>query len=89
MEDDKLIGIIDEWDMLQGVYQNHDAFRLPVKEFMISDLHLVDVQSSVEELMPLFEEDKVAIVMEGSHFLGIITRIDLINYLRHRGEQTA
>lgn len=86
MKDDKLVGIIDEWDMLQGVYRDPEAFKQPVCQFMISDLQLVDVTSPIEALMPIFEQDKVAIVMEGDHFLGIITRIDLINYLRHRGE---
>ena len=56
---------------------------------MITDLQVVNVKSAIGELMPIFEQDKVAIVMEDEHFLGIITRIDLINYLRHRGEQAA
>ncbi len=89
MKDDKLVGIIDEYDMLQGVYQDPEAFRMPVCQFMITDLQVVNVKSPIGELMPIFEQDKVAIVMEGEHFLGIITRIDLINYLRHRGEQAA
>ena len=29
-----------------------------------------------------FERDQVAIVMDGKEFLGLITRIDLLNYLR-------
>lgn len=89
MSEDSVVGIIDEWDMLQGVIADCNAFSRPVSEFMITDLDLVDVDSPVESLMPIFEQDKVAIVMEGDRFLGIITRIDMINYLRHRGEQTA
>ena len=30
----------------------------------------------------MFERDEVALVMEGREFLGVITRIDLINHLR-------
>ena len=30
------------------------------------------------------QERQVAIVMDGDHFLGLITRIDLLNYLRRR-----
>ncbi|MCY4067237.1 MAG: hypothetical protein OXF57_12850 [Rhodospirillaceae bacterium] len=32
----------------------------------------------------LFAQDEVAIVMEGERFLGLITRIDLLNYMRQR-----
>ena len=32
--------------------------------------------------IPLFRRDLVAIVMDGSHFLGIATRLDLVNYFR-------
>ena len=38
----------------------------------------------IEELLPVFSSDRVAIVMDGSEFLGIITKIDLINYLRRQ-----
>ena len=34
--------------------------------------------------LPIFETDKVAIVFDGETFLGLITRIDLLNYLRRR-----
>ena len=34
------------------------------------------------ELVPLFRRDLVAIVMDGDRFLGIATRLDLINYFR-------
>ena len=83
MQDESLVGIIDEWDMLQAVYRDPDAFKLPVSDIMITNLEVIDVNSAVDQLMPLFERDRVAIVMDGDHFLGIITRIDLINYLRH------
>lgn len=83
MEDDNLVGIIDEWDMLQAVYRDPDAFRRSVSDFMMTDLEVVDVHAGIDSLMPVFEKDRVAIVMDDKHFLGIITRIDLINYLRH------
>ena len=36
----------------------------------------------LDALLPVFERDQVAIVLDGREFLGLITRIDLINYLR-------
>jgi cystathionine beta-synthase len=35
-------------------------------------------------LLPVFEHGRVVIVMDGEKFLGLITRIDLLNYLRRR-----
>jgi cystathionine beta-synthase len=34
--------------------------------------------------MAIFAKDHVAVVEEGGRFLGLITRIDLINHLRRR-----
>ena len=34
--------------------------------------------------MPIFEQGMVAIVVEGDRFLGLITRIDVLNYLRRK-----
>ena len=41
-----------------------------------------ELPEPLDALLPMFERDEVAIVMEGREFLGLITRIDLINYLR-------
>jgi cystathionine beta-synthase len=34
--------------------------------------------------MPLFDAGLVPIVVEGDEFLGLVTRIDLLNYLRRK-----
>ena len=34
------------------------------------------------DLVPLFRKDYIAIVMDGDQFLGVATRLDLINYFR-------
>jgi cystathionine beta-synthase len=38
----------------------------------------------VSELLRIFDRGLVAIVLEGDEFLGLITRIDLLNWLRGR-----
>jgi cystathionine beta-synthase len=37
--------------------------------------------------MPIFNRDFVAIVMDGPQFLGLITRVDLLNYLRRKADR--
>ena len=48
------------------------------------DLEVLDVGAPMEALLPVFDTGKVAIVMDDDRFLGLITRIDLLNYLRRR-----
>jgi len=84
MEGDQIVGIIDESDVLLHVYGDETRFRDPVSTAMVSKLEKLDVKSPVESLLPLFEKGHVAIVMDGAKFLGLITRIDLLNFLRRR-----
>ena len=51
---------------------------------MVSKIDSLDVKSPIESLLPLFDRGHVAIVKDGEKFLGLITRIDLLNYLRRR-----
>ena len=84
MDGDRIVGIVDESDVLLHVYADETKFRDPVSTAMISKLQSLDVKSPIEALLPVFEEGHVAIVMDGEKFLGLITRIDLLNYLRRR-----
>jgi cystathionine beta-synthase len=44
----------------------------------------VPPSAPVEKLKEIFERGMVAIVVDGDEFLGLITRIDLLNWLRRR-----
>jgi cystathionine beta-synthase len=84
MDDEKIVGIVDESDVLLHVYGDEKRFLDPVATAMVSKLDAMDVTASMESLLPVFDRGHVAIVMDGSRFLGLITRIDLLNYLRRR-----
>lgn len=84
MDGEELVGIVDESDVLLHVYGDEQRFRDPVSTAMVSKLDKVDVRSPIEALLPVFDRGHVAIVMDGAKFLGLITRIDLLNYLRRR-----
>jgi cystathionine beta-synthase len=81
---DRAIGIIDESDILMAVYADADRFRAPVREAMTSRLETLQANAPIDALLPIFGEGKVAIIMDGDRFLGLITRYDLLNYLRRR-----
>lgn len=84
MEDDRIVGIVDESDVLLHVFDDQARFRDPVSTAMMTHLECVDVKQPIRALLPLFERGHVAIIMDGAKFLGLITRIDLLNYLRRR-----
>jgi len=84
LDEGRLIGLIDESDLLEAVEDRRTdgRFQQPVSTAMTAKLHTLQAGETLEALLPIFERDEVAIVMEGKEFLGLITRIDLINYLR-------
>ena len=84
MQGDNIVGIVDESDVLLHVYGDESRFRDPVSTAMVSKLDKIDVSSPIESLLPVFDRGHVAIVVDGDRFIGLITRIDLLNYLRRR-----
>ncbi len=86
LEGRRLVGILDESDVLTAVEGRDGArrelFAAPVSSAMTTDLHTVQASAEVEALVPLFERNEVAIVVDGDEFVGLVTRVDLINHLR-------
>ncbi len=82
--DGKVAGIIDESDILLAVFRDEAHFKDPVSSAMITRLETLQADQPMDALLPIFEHDHVAIVLNGEKFLGLITRIDLLNHLRRR-----
>jgi cystathionine beta-synthase len=86
LDNGKLVGIIDEGDILsvvEGPYDGRwDRFNAPVRSAMTSELHTLQASQTLDALLPVFERNEVAIVFDKDEFVGLITRIDLINHLR-------
>jgi cystathionine beta-synthase len=84
MDGERIIGIVDESDLLYAVHDDSSAFQRTVQSIMSAKLETVQVNAPIDSLMPLFERGLVVIVCEGTKFLGLITQIDMLNYLRRR-----
>ena len=82
MDNDEIVGIIDESDVLMKVFGKPEAFKETVATAMTSNLEFLSINTPIEELIPVFDQGRVAIVKDGDRFQGLITRIDLLNYLR-------
>jgi len=84
MRDGRIAGILDEEDILLEVFNNPKHFDEPVTQAMASHLVTVQADAPLTQLLEIFKRGMVAIVMNGNEFAGLITRIDLLNWLRQR-----
>ncbi len=78
----RAIGILDESDLLVKVHRDSTHFNDPVRTAMTDRLETLAPTAKIKDLLEVFERGRVAIVMEGDKFLGLITRTDLLSYLR-------
>ncbi len=85
MDGDEIVGIIDESDVMMYVYDDNLKFEDEVSMAMTTNLEFMPVTSPLAKLLPIFDQGRIAIVKDDNgKFLGLITRIDLLNYLRRR-----
>lgn len=83
-ENGRALGILDESDLLVKVHADPAQFRAPVQSAMTDKLESLAPSATMQDLLGVFDRGRVAIVMEGEKFLGLITRTDLLAYLRLR-----
>jgi cystathionine beta-synthase len=84
MEGEKAIGILDESDLLMYVHSNPARFKDAVSTAMVTKVDTIAPNAPVASLLPIFQRDHVAVVAEAGRFVGLITKIDLLNYLRQQ-----
>ena len=78
----RAVGIIDESDLLVQVHRDPAKFNDLVKSAMTDRLETLSPEANITDLLGVFDRGRVAIVMEKDNFLGLITRTDLLSYLR-------
>ena len=78
----RAVGILDESDVLVKVHRDPSHFNDPVKKAMTSKLETLSPKATIKDLLDVFDRGRVAIVMEDDKFLGLVTRSDLLSYLR-------
>src|SRR5215469_15239918 len=78
----RAVGIIDESDLLVKVHREPSHFNDPVSKAMTDQLETLPPDAKIADLLAVFDRGRVTIVMVGNKFLGLITRTDLLSYLR-------
>jgi cystathionine beta-synthase len=84
IEGGRAVGILDESDLLVAVHGNPDCFREPVRTAMTSRLQTLPPESPLEAIFQVLDKGLVAVIASGDTFYGLITRTDILNYLRRR-----
>ena len=84
MDGDALIGVVTEDDILRFAFGRPERFNEPVSKAMTSSFLRVDKSTSLNNLVAMLEVRSSAAVMDGEKFLGLITRSDVLNYLRRQ-----
>ncbi|HJL17567.1 MAG TPA: pyridoxal-phosphate dependent enzyme [Sandaracinaceae bacterium LLY-WYZ-13_1] len=84
MGDDGLLGAVAEVDLLRYLVSGESSLEGPVEPLVESDYATVSPQTRIESLQALLNEAKMAIVLEDDRIAGVVTKIDLIDYLARR-----
>jgi len=82
--DGRIVGLIDESDLLLRVQADAAKFRAPVSSAMTDALHTLRPDADLAALQDVLERGLVAIVADDKRFYGLVTRFDLLNYLRKK-----
>ena len=84
LEGERIVGLIDEYDMLHAVTRGESHFREAVRKHMTTDLETLAPDATLPEVQAILDRDHVAIIADRERFYGLITRIDLLNSLRRK-----
>jgi cystathionine beta-synthase len=84
MEADRLVGFIDEDDIMRHAFGAPERFNDPVRQAMHTNYLVVEPTLSLRNLVSMLDVQPYAAVMDGGQFHGLITRADVLNYLRRQ-----
>ena len=80
----RVAGVVSESDLLSALTDQGNPGK-PVKEFMTSDFSIVEPTNSTSVLGQLLAQNKTVIVETDGKPMGIVTKIDFIEYVARKG----
>jgi cystathionine beta-synthase len=78
------VGMIHEYDLLNALVSKKQGFHDPIDALIAPLQGVVSPQATLSRLREVFAQDNVAVVKEHEQVIGIVTKIDLIEYLAER-----
>jgi len=84
MYEGQIAGVITEDTILQFVFGRPELMTATVEEAMESAFIQLDKSTTINNLVAMLRVQPYAAIMDGDEFLGLITRSDVLNYLRRQ-----
>jgi len=82
MDEGKLVGVLTEDAIIRFVFGHPDLMHRPVRDAMQTAYIQLDKDTSINNLVAMLQVQPYAAVLDRDQFLGLITRSDVLNYLR-------
>jgi cystathionine beta-synthase len=80
----RLAGIVAESDLLDFLVKGEGGLEAPIDSLVESDYATVSPATRVHLLRNIFNDAKMVVVESGDEIVGVITKIDLIEFLAER-----
>ena len=84
VDNGKLVGIVAEVDLLRHLVTGQGTLDSQIGSLIEGDYATVSPDTKIELLQNVLTDAKLAIVLEGDKVVGIVTKIDLIEFLAKR-----
>ncbi len=84
MEDGRLVGVVTEDAILRFVFGKPELMVSPVAEAMQTAFIKLEKDTNLNNLVAMLHVQPYAAIMDSEEFLGLITRSDVLNYLRRQ-----
>jgi cystathionine beta-synthase len=88
LEGVKLRGMVQEVDLLRHLVQGSGTLDSTIAELVESDYATVTPATKVELLKGVLNDAKIAIVLDKEAVVGVVTKIDLIDFLARKATPT-
>ncbi len=91
MDDDQLVGVVTEEIIIDFAYGTPGCMTMPVRDAMQKSVPRVEKEMRMDQLVERLHSVPYTAVMDDDRFLGLITRSDVLNFLRKqlREEETS
>jgi cystathionine beta-synthase len=84
LDDGKIRGLVTEVGLLRHLIAGQGTTTSPIASLVESDYATVSPDTKIELLQGVIADAKIALVTEGEKLVGVITKIDLIEFLANR-----
>jgi len=84
VDEHRLVGAVAEIDLLRYLVSGEHSLDSPIGPLVESEYATVSAQTKIEQLEDILASARMVIVIEGADVIGVITKIDLIDFLARR-----